>query len=398
MKHYHKYHYIALLLILFGIGEVKAQENYQWLVNAIDSNNTALSAYQKSGDAQKMQNKTGLTLPNPQIGANYLRLKPRLKNQRFDYNISQSFEFPTVYGRRKSVSNQQIELVDTDIKVYRANLINQAINTYLLWVYYSELGEVLERQKNYAENIASSYQKAFEMGGVNILDRNKAKVNSVNAKKEFEINTVELNTVYQELIRYNRGKPFEDISPQFPDSDQGFFTALTEQDRFINSNSELESISQQIELSETREKLTRAERLPEFSIGFMQEQDIEVDFRGITFGMTIPLWQKKNTTKATKLSTQALIGMEENTREQYVMSIDALQKRVSELYNIMNELESTISETRGLELLKKALDLKEIIILEYLVEQSMYFELTQKYLESKLSYHIALAELYKWNY
>ena len=213
MKHYHKYHYIALLLILFGIGEVKAQENYQWLVNAIDSNNTALSAYQKSGDAQKMQNKTGLTLPNPQIGANYLRLKPRLKNQRFDYNISQSFEFPTVYGRRKSVSNQQIELVDTDIKVYRANLINQAINTYLLWVYYSELGEVLERQKNYAENIASSYQKAFEMGGVNILDRNKAKVNSVNAKKEFEINTVELNTVYQELIRYNRGKPFEDISP-----------------------------------------------------------------------------------------------------------------------------------------------------------------------------------------
>lgn len=398
MKHYHKYHYIALLLILFGIGEVKAQENYQWLVNAIDSNNTALSAYQKSGDAQKMQNKTGLTLPNPQIGANYLRLKPRLKNQRFDYNISQSFEFPTVYGRRKSVSNQQIELVDTDIKVYRANLINQAINTYLLWVYYSELGEVLERQKNYAENIASSYQKAFEMGGVNILDRNKAKVNSVNAKKEFEINTVELNTVYQELIRYNRGKPFEDISPQFPDSDQGFFTALTEQDRFINSNSELESISQQIELSETREKLTRAERLPEFSIGFMQEQDIEVNFRGITFGMTIPLWQKKNTTKATKLSTQALIGMEENTREQYVMSIDALQKRVSELYNIMNELESTISETRGLELLKKALDLKEITILEYLVEQSMYFELTQKYLESKLSYHIALAELYKWNY
>lgn len=398
MKHYHKYHYIALLLILFGIGEVKAQENYQWLVNAIDSNNTALSAYQKSGDAQKMQNKTGLTLPNPQIGANYLRLKPRLKNQRFDYNISQSFEFPTVYGRRKSVSNQQIELVDTDIKVYRANLINQAINTYLLWVYYSELGEVLERQKNYAENIASSYQKAFEMGGVNILDRNKAKVNSVNAKKEFEINTVELNTVYQELIRYNRGKPFEDISPQFPDSDQGFFTALTEQDRFINSNSELESISQQIELSETREKLTRAERLPEFSIGFMQEQDIEVNFRGITFGMTIPLWQKKNTTKATKLSTQALIEMEENTREQYVMSIDALQKRVSELYNIMNELESTISETRGLELLKKALDLKEITILEYLVEQSMYFELTQKYLESKLSYHIALAELYKWNY
>src|SRR5690606_3431553 len=128
------------------------------------------------------------------------------------------------------------------------------------------------------------------------------------------------------------------------------------------------------------------------------EQDIEVNFRGITFGMTIPLWQKKNTTKATKLSTQALIGMEENTREQYVMSIDALQKRVSELYNIMNELESTISETRGLELLKKALDLKEITILEYLVEQSMYFELTQKYLESKLSYHIALAELYKWNY
>ena len=64
----------------------------------------------------------------------------------------------------------------------------------------------------------------------------------------------------------------------------------------------------------------------------------------------------------------------------------------------MNELERTISQTRGLELLKKALDLKEITILEYLVEQSMYFELTQKYLQTKMNLHITLADLYRWEY
>lgn len=398
MKRYSNYHYIALLLLFVGVGDVQAQSDYQWLVKAIDQNNTALAAYQKSGEAQKMENRTGLTLPNPEVDVSYFKVKHPLKDHRFDYSVSQSFEFPTVYGRRKAVSAQQNELVDTEFKVYRANLISQAINTYLLWVYYNQLGEVLEHQKGNADSIAASYQKAFEAGSIHVLDRNKARINAANVQKDYQLNAVEIHKAYQELLRYNRGQPFEQIDTQFPDVDQASIAALATGEDFVSSNGELQSLSKQLELSETQEKLTKAERLPEFSVGYIQEQDIEMNFRGVAVGMTLPLWQKKNTTRAAKLKSQALAEIHQDTREQYAMRMEALRRQVSELHAIMNELQATLSETRGLELLKKALDLKEITILEYLVEQSMYFELTQKYLEAKLNFHVAWAELNKWDY
>ena len=315
-----------------------------------------------------------------------------------DYNISQSIEFPTVYGHKRSVSNRQNEILDTDYHIFRADLINQAINTYLNWVYYNQLGEVLKRQKEYAESIATSYQKAFDAGGVNILDRNKAQVNAVNAQKEHELNVIEMNTAYQELMRYNQGNPFDNLSADFPHISNEVAMLFTEESHFMANNDELKAITQEIDLSEAQERLAKAQTLPEFNVGYMWGQEFEADFRGVSFGMTIPLWQQKNTKKYARMNTQALKEAQENAQSQYTLQVKLLQSRATELYKVMNELERTISQTRGLELLKKALDLKEITILEYLVEQSMYFELTQKYLQTKMNLHITLADLYRWEY
>lgn len=402
MKHYHKkslHSCIAVVLFLFGLlGQTKAQGDYAPLIQAIDSNNTGLIAYQKSAEAQKMLNRTGLTPSNPQIGVNYIKPVGFTRSRLMDYNISQSIEFPTVYGHKRNVSNRQNEILDTDYYIFRADLINQVINTYLNWVYYNQLGEVLKQQKEYAESIATSYQKAFDAGGVNILDRNKAQVNAVNAQKEHELNVIEMNTAYQELMRYNQGSPYVNLPTDFPDISNDVALMFAEESRFVTSNDVIKSVTQQIELSEAQERLAKAQALPEFNVGYMWGQEFEADFRGVSFGMTIPLWQQKNTKKYARMNTQALKETQENAQSQYTLQVKLLQSRATELYKVMNELERTISQTRGLELLKKALDLKEITILEYLVEQSMYFELTQKYLQTKMNLHITLADLYRWEY
>lgn len=402
MKHYHKktlHTCITVFLFLSGwVSQTRAQGDYAPLVQAIDSNNTGLIAYQKSAEAQKMLNRTGLTPNNPQIGINYVRPIRFTRSRLMDYNISQNIEFPTVYGHKKNVSNKQNEIVDTDYHVVRADLINQAINTYLNWVYFNQLGEVLKQQKEYAESITASFQKAFDAGGVNILDRNKAQVNAVNAQKEYELNVIEMNTAYHELMRFNQGRPFGNLSADFPDITNDVAMLFAEEKRFITNNDALKAITQEIELGEAQERLAKAQTLPEFNVGYMWGQEFEADFRGVSFGMTIPLWQQKNTKKYARMNIQALKEVQENSQSQYTLQVKLLQNRASELYKVMNELERTISQTKGLELLKKALDLKEITILEYLVEQSMYFELTQKYLQTKMNLHITLADLYRWEY
>src|SRR5690606_34763158 len=134
MKHYHKkalHTCIAVFLFLFGlVGQIKAQGGYAPLVQAIDSNNTGLIAYQKSAEAQKMLNRTGLTPNNPQIGINYVRPIRSTRSRLMEYNISQNIECTTVYGNNKNVSNNQNEIVDTDYHVARADLIHHAITPY----------------------------------------------------------------------------------------------------------------------------------------------------------------------------------------------------------------------------------------------------------------------------
>lgn len=390
--------FITSLFVWLTNHPVQAQESYRWLVQSIDSSNTALLAYQKRNEAQKMQNRTGLTPSNPEVDVNYLRSNPRLPGHRLDYSISQSFDFPSVYSYKKKVATEQNALVDQDYRIFRANLINRAINTYLQWVYYNQLGTVLKKQKEYAEDIASSYQKKFENGAINILERNKARLNAVSAQKEFEINDIALRNTYQELIRYNQGRPFPHLSPEFPPIQALVTGPEYNEATLLDHNNELQSLDQEVELSETQLKLVNAQTLPQFNIGYMREQDIELEFRGLTFGMTIPLWQHKNTKKQARLNSQALKQVREDARSQYALEVRAAQERLNGLYRIMQDLESIISQTRGLELLNRAFDLQEITILEYLMEQSMYSELTQKFLETRMNYHVTLAELHKWAY
>lgn len=402
MKHYRNnvaHFYIAAFLFLFGLAsQTKAQDSYAVLIHAIDSSNMALNAYRKGMEAEKMLNRTGLTPSDPQIGVNYIRPIRYTRNRLMDYNISQSIAFPTVYGYKKQASAKQNEIVDSDYRIFRADLINRAINLYLDWVYYHQLGEVLKQQMEYAEGIALSFQKTFEAGGADILDRNKAQINAVNVQKEYELNVIEKNTAYLELLRYRQGQPFANLSEDFPAIDEDVVAVFFQDNSFVSNSAELKSLEQEIGLGEAQERLARAQALPQFNVGYMWGQEFEADFRGVSFGMSIPLWQQKNTKKYARLNTQALKEKQENAASQYALQIKLLQDRASQLYKVMNELERTISQTRGLALLKKALDLKEITIVEYLVEQSMYFDLTKKYLDTTRKFHATVAELNRWTY
>lgn len=402
MRLYHKKTWRAGLFALglcWGlVSPSKAQTDYTPIIEAIDSNAIALKAYQKSGDAQKMRNRTGLTPSDPEIEVNYIRPIGFTRSHLMDYRISQSIAFPTVYGHKKEVSDRQNELVDTDYRIFRADLINQAVNAYLNWIYYQQLGAILQQQQEYADGIASSYQKTFEAGKLNILDRNKAQINAVNARKEYELNAIEIKTAYQELMRYNKGEPFTHLSTDFPELPRDLAAALLDERRFLANNDQVSAAKQDVALSQAEEKLAKAESLPEFNVGYLWGQEFEANFRGVSLGMSIPLWQQKNTRKYARLQTQARKETQEDLENQSTLRINLLQERASELYQVLVDLQDNLSQTRNFDLLKKALQLQEITILEYLMEQSMYFELSKKYLETQLKFHSTLADLYRWEY
>lgn len=395
--HKHLSYGLTVGLICFS-ASINAQQNaasLSNLINSLDSNNTTLKSYRAVIEAEKISNRVGINPDDPQVGINYLRPNPRLSDRRLDFEISQELEFPTVYGHRRKVANSKDQVLDMNYHIQRSEILSEGLEIWAQWFYYYQNKAILELQKTHAIQIAEAFQKSFNAGQINVLERNKARINQINKSKDFELNEIELQSAYNELVAKNGGKPIKDLPVVQPD-----WQLPNTFEEWINQSREnsvlLQTLSTELAANQAQEKLAKAMQLPNFQIGFMREQDIEVDFRGVTFGMSIPLWQHKNRNKHARLQTQAQETLLFHTTQQQEIEQRNLFLRAQTLSQQVEELKVVANESNSPELLKKALDLGEITLVDYLVEQSMYYELMEKILQAEKDYLSTQILLRKW--
>ena len=96
--------YIITLIIPFA---AIAQDGYETVLQQIEANNTALAALREQIESQKIGNRTGIYLSNPEVEFNYLWGNPKVMGKRTDFAVSQSFDFPTAYGHRRNIADLQ---------------------------------------------------------------------------------------------------------------------------------------------------------------------------------------------------------------------------------------------------------------------------------------------------
>ena len=75
-----------------------AQNNIEDVLTAVEQNNKSLKALRDLTESQKLENKTGIFLDDPEIGFNYLCGHPSEVGQRHDITVTQSFAFSTILG------------------------------------------------------------------------------------------------------------------------------------------------------------------------------------------------------------------------------------------------------------------------------------------------------------
>ena len=110
-------------IILFSIS-IYGQNNIDSIITEVEKNNTTLSALNKSAESDKIENKTGIQLQNPEIGLNYLWGSPSENGTRTDISISQTFDFPTSYRYKKQISKIRNEQINVE---YQNHIINFVI-------------------------------------------------------------------------------------------------------------------------------------------------------------------------------------------------------------------------------------------------------------------------------
>lgn len=362
------------------------------ILAAIELNNTTLLSLKKQISADKIANKTGLLPDNPEIEFGYLWGSPTSIGNRKDLSVKQSLDFPTAYVYRNQISNLKNNQAELEYKKQKKEILLQA--RYLLAdISYQNvlIEEYTERFKN-ASQLADHYKKKFDSGSVNILELNKAEVNLLNISKQLEVLAIEKESLIKQLKVLNGGKDLDigavliNTNFQLTDFETWYKTAELK-------NPLLQWIKQEVEINQKEEKLYRAESLPKIFAGYMSESVVGEKYQGVTVGLTIPLWENKNTVKHAKAKVEAVKSMEEDMRFTFYNEVKNLHSRAVSLGKNVNDFREKLKVLDNKSLLEKALDKGEISLSEYLVEMTLFYEIREHLYESEHEHIKTIQEL-----
>jgi Outer membrane protein len=382
--------YIYLLTCL--VWTAQAQNNITEIVESIKQNNPTLNALREKVEADKIGNKTGINLANPEVEVGYLWGNPSAIGSRKDLNVTQSFDFPTAYRYKSQLSKSQNRQVDIAYMEQENMILKQARELCVELVYRNRMNTELTKRYHHTKELLESYSKLFEKGEVNIIEYNKVKLDFLKAEKVLEINKVEKSTYEAELKRLN-GKQFvnTDIT-EYEDyllpSDFDTWLAMVKEKKPA-----LLYMRQDIEISRKQEQLTKAMNLPKFTAGYTSERIPGETFQGVSVGISIPLWENRNTLKHRKAQTIALQTIQADTEQQYAVSMRSLYEKTRKLSILLNDYKEVLASSNSEELLKKAFDKGQLSLVNYLLELSSFYDATDQYFETEREYQLFVVEL-----
>ena len=383
----------AVISFLFATGTFS--QNIEGIHAGIESNNTTLTALRKNAEAERIGNRTGLSLKNPELELSYLWGSPENIGKRNDIRIMQSFDFPTAYAYRSQISELRNIQVELELERQRREILLRARQLCNSIIYHNAMGTELGRRAENARRLTDSYEARYNAGETGIIDFNKARVNLLNLRKDSESNEIERQTLLADLVSLNGGKPVELTDTVFPlqplPADFEEWYAEAEQ-----NNPLLQWLKQEVSVTRKDEQLSLAMSLPRLQAGYMSEKVVGQQYQGISFGIAIPLLENRNEVKYAKARTVAVQSAESDARLLFYNNLKALHARAVSLRKSLDDYCQNLQVFSNASLLQKALDLGELSLSEFLYEQTFYIESFNKLMALEKEFYDTVAELNKY--
>ena len=388
-------HMFILLGIIILCGSDLFPQGSENIIAEVEKNNTTLIALRKSADAERIGNKTGIYLKDPEFAFNYLWGSPESIGNRKDMSLLQSFDFPSAYGYRNQISEYRNQQVELEFERQHKSIITQTRLICNGLIYHNALLAELQRRIENARKIADSYKSKYEIGETGIIDFNKAQVYLLNLLKDAEANEIERNALLAELKSLNGGIPIEFNDSHFPlqtlarDFEQWYISVE-------KNNPVLRWLKQEVSISQKNEKLNTALGLPRLQAGYMSEDVVGQQFQGVTVGLTIPLLENRNAVKYAKAKTIAVQSFETDTRLQFYNNLKALHTKATSLQNSMIDYQANLQKFNNSDLLQRSLDNGELSLAEFYYELTVYYESFNRLLVLEKTLNETIIELNRY--
>lgn len=386
---------LILLLLVLPLSSLFAQTSLEEVLRSIEKNNKSLQAGKLLNESRKLEARTGNYLPNPTIELNQLWADRNSGGNVNELAVVQSFDFPTVYYNKNKLAKVKSATSDFQYAASRQQILLNAQLTCQEIIYLRKQKHLLDNRLKNAVFLEEIYNRRLASGDANQLELNKIQLEKINASNAYRRNEAALRAQIEQLQALNgeipidyRGEEYAPL-PALPE-----FQEL--EAAYIASDPTLKSLMGESEAARREIKVNRGLSLPKFDIGYRHNGGSDEKLNGFRIGMSIPLWENKNTVRQAKAQAEyTTLNVEDNT---YTLkaTLQELYLQAQALQTSREEYSETLAMQQNEELLNKALASGHISMIDYFVEITILYDSIQNYIEVEKEYYNTAARLLQY--
>lgn len=370
----------------------RAQGTMGDALRQIEENNPWLGAARAGVEADILANRAEAVPDGPEIEFNYLLGGQELGN-RHDVRVTQSLDMPTLTGMRRRRLSTLEDLASLKYQACRQEVLLEAKKACIDLVHCTALLSELGTHLGQAKSLVEAFEKRIKAGDATVLDLNKAKVHLTSIQGQISRAEVERQNLLSCLRSLNGGKELVfdpgsyDLSEDLPADFEAWYEEASKCDP------SLLYARMAVEAGKSQLSIDKASRLPEMSVGYMSEIRTAEKFRGVTVGLSLPLWNGAAKVKQSRARVAAAQAESAAAEQRFYYQLLSRYNSASALKENSEMMRAALRETDNRDYLFSAQAKGEISMVDYLVETDLYYETLQQTLDAERDYRIALAEL-----
>ena len=252
------------------------------LISMALKNSRNLSASSLTIKQQKQLLGASYNLPNPEVFVE----SPTGKF--YTTSITQSFEFPSVYGKQYQIQKQKIAFSEIEKAVGENDIKYQVKQLYISLQYAVALQQQLYEQDTIYKRLSSAAARQFDAGQIDYLQKLFAENSYADVHNQYlQAQLTGLNTEKQ--LQFIAAYPNQIIVAPLTNTGINFLTEFDSSS--YKKSPSIALLNQSILIAEKNIALQKAKALPGLAFGYFNQGERNTPFQNrFRFGITLPLW------------------------------------------------------------------------------------------------------------
>lgn len=369
----------AISLALISVSGF-AQSEMDEMLKHVEQNNLELQSLVSALDGKQMELNSENNLPDPDVAFFYLPYGVFDNGVYTEYQISQNFEFPSVYSSRKGLIKELMTQNELEYKAKRQEILFSAQSYFLDLVFLSKKLQVFKQRKELAKSVLDQFELSAEKKEVEILELNKTKLALLKQQFSVQQTEIQIQTLIEQLENLNGGKTISIEFNKYP-----LPSNLKEPENIwlekLSSEPDLLQLQQQEQIALHALKLEKSKVLPNLLAGYNRQGVPGLFHHGFYGGFTIPLWGSRGKVQAAQSQVNFNSSFNTSKLQEARIEFDSEFQKYKLQLNEFEEYQRVLAEMDSEKILRQAYEQQQLSFLQYFEEVQFYGEVFEMFLE-----------------